>query len=375
MRRTISSATPAEEAEKRQYARLVRVGNPQVSISLSLQFSYTLHETLELAMLTAVMTELEVGETLDHYRLDAVVGRGGMSTLFRATDLHTGRQVAVKVPHPEMEADPVLVERFRREEEIGQQLDHPGVVKTYDGEERSRRYMVIEWVEGRLLRAILNEKRKLPVERAVHFALEMCDALDTMHKHGVVHRDLKPENVMVGAEDHIKLIDFGIAMKEDARRITHATITPALGTPDYISPEQVKGQRGDQRSDIYALGAVLYEMLTGQPPFTGPNPLAVMNERMLHDPEPARELNPEIPPALEEILFRALERDPRHRYSTAHEMAWDLEHQDQVGVEDSAHRAALRRKRFFGSKKMLLYAGLALVPVVLFVVMLLLAHG
>jgi len=322
---------------------------------------------------------VEAGETLDHYRLDAVVGRGGMSTLFRATDLRTGRLVAVKVPHPEMESDPVLLERFRREEEIGQQLDHPGVVKTYDGEERSRLYMVIEWVEGRLLRAILNEqglneKSKLPVERAVHFALEMCDALDTMHKHGVVHRDLKPENVMVDAADHIKLIDFGIAMKEDARRITHATITPALGTPDYISPEQVKGQRGDQRSDIYALGAMLYEMLTGQPPFTGPNPLAVMNERLLIDPTPARELNPEIPPALEEILFRALERDPRHRYSTAHEMAWDLEHQDQVGVEDGARRSALHGRRFFSNKKMLFYAGLALVPVVLFVVMLLLAR-
>jgi len=195
-----------------------------------------------------------------------------------------------------------------------------------------------------------------------------------MHKHGVVHRDLKPENVMVGAKDRIKLIDFGIAMKEDARRITHATITPALGTPDYISPEQVKGQRGDQRSDIYALGAMLYEMLTGQPPFTGPNPLAVMNERLLIDPTPARELNPEIPPALEEILFRALERDPRHRYSTAHEMAWDLEHQDQVGVEDGARRSALHGRRFFSTKKMLLYTGLALVPVVLFVVMLLLAR-
>ena len=331
-------------------------------------------------MLCEAMTAtVEAGETLDHYRLDAVVGRGGMSTLFRATDLRTGRLVAVKVPHPEMESDPVLLERFRREEEIGQQLDHPGVVKTYDGEERSRLYMVIEWVEGRLLRAILNEqglneKSKLPVERAVHFALEMCDALDTMHKHGVVHRDLKPENVMVDAADHIKLIDFGIAMKEDARRITHATITPALGTPDYISPEQVKGQRGDQRSDIYALGAMLYEMLTGQPPFTGPNPLAVMNERLLIDPTPARELNPEIPPALEEILFRALERDPRHRYATAAEMAWDLQHQGQVGVEDGARRSALHGRRFFSNKKMLFYAGLALVPVVLFVVMLLLAR-
>ena len=129
-------------------------------------------------------------------------------------------QVAVKVPHPEMEADPVLLERFRREEEIGQEIDHPGVVKTFDGEDRSRRYMVIEWVDGRLLRAILNEERKLPIDRAVALTIAICDALDNLHKHGVVHRDLKPENIMVCDGDRIKIIDFGIAMKEDARRIT-----------------------------------------------------------------------------------------------------------------------------------------------------------
>ncbi len=325
-------------------------------------------------MQAPVMTKLAAGETLDHYRLDAEVARSGMSTLFQATDLRTGRRVAVKVPHPEMEADPILVERFRREEEIGQEIDHPGVVKTYDGEERSRRYMVIEWVDGRLLRSILNEGRKLPIERAVALTLAICDALDTMHKHGVVHRDLKPENIMVDAQDRIKIIDFGIALKEDARRITHATMTPALGTPDYISPEQVKGQRGDQRSDVYALGAMLYEMLTGQPPFVGPNPLAVMNERLLNDPKPARELNPEIAPEVEEILFRALERDPHHRYSTAAEMTWELEHQELVGA-DSADRRPLSRRAFrVNGRKMAVYASLALVPILLFVAMLLLAR-
>jgi serine/threonine-protein kinase len=325
-------------------------------------------------METVSTTPPKAGETLDHYRLEAEVARGGMSTLFRATDLRDNRQVAVKIPHPEMETDPVLIERFQREELIGQEIDHPGIVKTYDGEERSRRYMVIEWVEGRLLRAILSEEQKLPVERAVHFALEICDALDAMHKHGVVHRDLKPENIMIAAGDQIKIIDFGIAMKEDARRITYTGLSPALGTPDYISPEQVKGQRGDQRSDIYALGAMLYEMLTGQPPFTGSNPLAVMNERLLNDPAPARELNPEISPQLEEILFRALERDPRHRYSNAAEMAWELEHQEYIGVEGRQRKPLSRGLRSPGDrKKLLLYAGLALAPVLIFALMLLAA--
>ena len=320
------------------------------------------------------MNPLKAGETLDHYRLEAEIAHSGMSTLFRATDARDGKQVALKIPHPEMESDPILLERFKREQEIGQELDHPGIVKTYDGEERSRLYMVIEWVDGRLLRALLNDKRKLPIDRAEMITLNICDALDYMHKHGVVHRDLKPENVMVDEWNRIKLIDFGIAMEEDARRLTYAGPSPILGTPDYISPEQVKGQRGDQRSDIYAVGAMLYEMLTGQPPFTGPNPLAVMNERLLVDPEPARKLNPEISPQLQEILHRSLERDPRHRYATATEMAWELGHQEQVGVEEGSRRLTLRHRIFPGGRKMLLYAGLALVPLLLFGLMVMLAR-
>src|SRR5215469_3175185 len=162
----------------------------------------------------------EPGDLLDHYRIEAWVARSGMATLYRATDVTNDRQVALKVPHPEMEADPILVERFKREQEIGQLLDHPGIVKTFNSEERSRLYMVIEWVEGRLLRAILNEEGALPVERAEKLTLLICDALDYMHKRGIVHRDLKPENIMVNDGDEIKLIDFGIAMKEDARRLT-----------------------------------------------------------------------------------------------------------------------------------------------------------
>jgi len=320
------------------------------------------------------MTPLASGEILDHYRIEAAVAQTGLSVLYRATDLNSSRPVAIKVPLEQMEADPVLIERFKREQEIGQLLDHPGIIKTLDGEERSRLYMVTEWADGRLLRAILNEEKALPVDRAVRITLAICDALDYMHKRGIVHRDLKPENVMVSATDQIKLIDFGIAMKEDARRLTFVNVSSLLGTPDYISPEQVKGARGDQRSDIYAMGIMLYEMLTGRVPFVGPNPLAVMNERVLNDVKPPRNLNTGISPELEEILYRALEREPRHRYATASEMMWDLEHQDQVGAEPRSERAAgAGNKRSALNQRLWLYTALVLVPVLLFALMLLIA--
>jgi len=331
------------------------------------------HETIGgIETQQAKMTTYEAGDTLDHYRIEAAVAHGGMSVLYKAADLNSGRQVAIKVPLPEMEADPVLIERFNREQEIGLELDHPGVVKCFNSEERSRVYMVIEWVEGRLLRTILNEEKKLPIERAVKITLGICDALDYMHKRGIVHRDLKPENIMVDDSDQIKLIDFGIAMKEEARRLTFVNVSSLLGTPDYISPEQVKGARGDQRSDIHSVGIILYEMLTGRVPFIGPNPLAVMNERILNDVKPPRELNPEISPQLEEIMYRALEREPRHRYATASEMMWDIEHQEQVGIEPRGEKPVNVAGRKV-NKKMLLYAAMALVPVILFALMLLIS--
>jgi eukaryotic-like serine/threonine-protein kinase len=316
---------------------------------------------------------LETGAQLDHYRIDAPVARSGMATIFRATDLRDNRTVALKIPHPDMEADPILFDRFRREAGIGEKLDHPKVMHVYGGENRSRVYMVMEWCTGRLLRQILNEGH-ISRERAIRITLGILDALDYIHANGVVHRDLKPENIMVDENDNIKLIDFGIASDSSARRLTYTNFTPTMGTPDYISPEQVKGKRGDARTDIYSAGIMLYEMLTGKLPFSGPSPLAIMNDRVLNHPIPPRVADPSVSPQLQEVLYRALERDPRNRYADAHEFKWDLEHLDEVGVDDREEVRDWHKRKSFLSRRIVLYTALAMVPVCVLLLMLLLAH-
>jgi serine/threonine protein kinase len=315
----------------------------------------------------------ETGSQIDSFRIEEPIAKSGMASIFRATDTRDGRIVALKIPHPDMEADPILSDRFKRESDIGERLDHPNVMRVFGGEKHSRIYMVMEWCPGRLLRQILDEGR-LPQERAIRIAIEILKALDYIHTNGVVHRDLKPENIMVDENDHIKLIDFGIAGDTASRRLTYANFTSMLGTPNYIAPEQVKGKRGDGRTDLYSMGVILYEMLTGKLPFTGPTPLAAMNDRLLNHPLPPRVADPSVSPQLQEIIYRALERDPKNRYATAQEFIRDLEHPDQVGVEDRAELRDWQKRKSQLSRKILYYAGLALIPVVILVIMVLIAH-
>jgi eukaryotic-like serine/threonine-protein kinase len=279
------------------------------------------------------------------YELDGVIGRGGMAEVYRARDLRLDRVVAIKTLRSDLARDPTFQARFRREAQSAASLNHPSVIAVYDtGEDMLDHnpvpYIVMEYVEGRTLRDVLQEEHRLPAERALQMTDGILRALDYSHRGGIVHRDIKPANVMLTAGGEVKVMDFGIARALADSAATMTATAQVIGTAQYLSPEQARGERVDARSDIYSTGCVLYELLTGRPPFQGDSPVAIAYQHVREEPIPPSQLDPSIPQYANAIVMKALAKDPNYRYQSAAEMRGDIQRASQ-GMPVSAPTMAM----------------------------------
>ena len=261
------------------------------------------------------------------YELDSLVGRGGMAEVFRARDVRLHRTVGVKTLRDDLAHDQTVQVRFRREAQSAAALNHPSIVAIYDtGEDMANGipvpYIVMEFVEGRTLRDLLHDYGAMPPRRAAEITVCVLTALDYSHRHGIVHRDIKPGNVIVTQSGDAKVMDFGIARNDAQLALTQAD--QVVGTAQYMSPEQVRGDRVDARTDLYSTGCLLYELLTGRPPFTGDSPVTIAYQQIKEDPAPPSRVNPGVPAWADGIVIKALQKDPARRYQSAAEMRHDI---------------------------------------------------
>lgn len=264
----------------------------------------------------------------ERYELGDPLGYGGMSEVHRGLDTRLGRDVAVKVLRADLARDPQFQLRFRREAQNSASLNHPAIVAVYDtGEVESEfgtlPYIVMEFVDGQTLREIVKTTGPMTQQRVVEVMADVCAALDFSHRHNIIHRDVKPANVMINGVGAVKVMDFGIARAlGEGQNVTQTAAV--IGTAQYLSPEQARGEAVDARSDVYAAGCVLFELLTGEPPFTGDTPVAVAYQHVREDPRAPSQLNPSVPPALDAVVLKALSKNPANRYQSAAEMRADL---------------------------------------------------
>lgn len=278
----------------------------------------------------------------NRYRIGERVGGGGMALVFRAEDLQLGREVAVKILRSQFCSDEDFVRRFRREAQNAASLSYPNVVQIYDvGREDDLHYIVMELVEGKTLKELIQEQGPLPVTQAAQIGIEILDALAHAHAQRIVHRDIKPHNILISKTGQVKVTDFGIARATTTDTVTHTG--SIMGSAHYFSPEQANGQPTGERSDIYSVGIVLYEMVTGTVPFQGESPITVALKHIREQPVPPSQLNPEVPVELEEIILRSLEKDPEDRYPSAAAMDQAL---SQFMADHAAGRTHIRSGEF-----------------------------
>ncbi|HSC50930.1 MAG TPA: Stk1 family PASTA domain-containing Ser/Thr kinase, partial [Gaiellaceae bacterium] len=281
-----------------------------------------------------------IGSVFDgRYRIERKLGAGGMADVYLAEDQELGRRVAIKILNDRHAADDSFIERFRREAKNAAGLSHPNIVSIYDrGEAEGTYYIAMEYLDGRSLKELIVGRGPAPIKTAIDYARQILAAVGFAHKHGIVHRDIKPHNVLVGGEGRLKVTDFGIA-RSGASQMTE--VGSIIGTAQYLSPEQARGAPVDQTSDLYSVGVVLYEMLTGQVPFTGDTPLEIAMKHLSEVPVPPSQLRPEVPRDLDSVVLRALAKDPHERYRSAEEMDADLRRVlDGLPVDPATETAA-----------------------------------
>lgn len=276
----------------------------------------------------------EAGTIIDgRYQIIKLLGQGGFAGTYLADDLKEKKKVALKLPNINELGDPAVYERFKRELSIGKILQHPDLSVAIDSSEGSPPYLVFNYLENESLDKFLNSKKLFPIDRTVEMIANLLDALDYCHKKGICHRDIKPENLIPGNDGHLKIIDFGIAMTSNSPRVTWRGFSGLVGTPEYMSPEQIKGERGNEQSDIYAIGCLLYNMIAGFPPYSGDNPMTVMYQHLTSSPKPLTEINPKVHPGIWACVCHAMRRRKEERYKTAHEMAEDMRNLDKVDLK------------------------------------------
>jgi serine/threonine-protein kinase len=288
---------------------------------------------------------LQIGDQFDRFQIQEHMATGGMSEVYRAYDLVNHQDVVIKVPDQAMQSDPAQFERFQRELEVMKLLEHPTIVKGLGSGTYNRiPYLVTELVEGQSLRQLIETSAPLPLEQAVAIVHKVAEGLAYCHRNNVIHRDLKPENIFLTTENQPVIMDFGLALTKGSHRVTYSNLSATAGTPDYMAPEQVEGQRGDQRTDIYALGTILFELLSGRTPFTGDTNLAVMAQHLNGVPPRLDRLQPAVPASLAAVVSRCLQREPDRRFQDMDALVEALDHPESADLsiletagEDNPH--------------------------------------
>ena len=283
------------------------------------------------AIISATM--LQIGDQFDHYQIQAHMAQGGMSDIYRAFDLMRRSEVVIKIPDQSMLGDPAQFERFQRELEVMQALDHPAILKGLGSGKYNRiPYLVTEYVTGQSLRSLMEGSASLPTEQAVSLIKKIAEGMAYCHQNEVIHRDLKPENILVTEAGQPVIMDFGLALTKSSHRVTYSNLSATMGTPDYMAPEQIEGQRGDQRTDIYALGTIFFEMLAGKTPFTGDTNMAIMAQHLNGIAPRLDKVNSSVSPQLAAVVAKCLARTPEERYPDMNALIEALDHPENADL-------------------------------------------